>query len=322
VTSNRTNSQVAIFARNAHTAWKTLLQELLDNGQESKPRDQRTKELLGLQLRFTEGRQNLIADADRGLNYRFLVAQWLATVAGVEEKNLERYNKQLSKFEDDGRGGKYPSYGPRLLPQWPYVLKQLMDDRDTRQAVASIWEAQTMTGERWVPCTLSLQFMLRPRFQLLPQYDKKDERLFLHVIATMRSSDAFLGLPYDIFNFTQLANVIASALTLTLRQRIDVGEFVLNLGSSHLYERDWEKAKQVADRTDAGVHFIESPRLPPDLNHHLAGLQQLITQQPQPLESKDWSWWPWPWRQYVEAMEAQTSAEALKILRELERRNE
>lgn len=324
-----------------YKAWLLLLDELL-RAPVAAPRGLPCRERLGLQLRVRRGLANVVADPQRKLNYRFLVGQWLATLAGVEEKVLAPYNKYISRYEDDGHGGKYPSYGPRLRPQWPYVLKALADDPDTRQAVASIWEAQTSTccpecgggGKVYhrdegsppeetcprcqghgkfeinVPCTLSLQFLLRP--------DPLQRRPVLHTVVSMRSSDAWLGIPYDVFNFSMLANVLAASYAAIRRTRVEVGELVLNLGSSHLYEPHWETARSIV-AAPAGT-CLTSPLFPPGLDQPLALLEQLLTRQPAPLAEKDWGWLPWPWRTYVAALEKPTNAEALVVLTGADRR--
>jgi thymidylate synthase len=55
----------------------------------------------------------------------------------------------------------------------------------------------------------------------------------------MRSSDVWLGLPYDVFTFTMLQNLAAADLG------SEIGTFYMNLGSSHLYASNFEGAKAV-----------------------------------------------------------------------------
>jgi thymidylate synthase len=74
---------------------------------------------------------------------------------------------------------------------------------------------------RDIPCTLSLQFMWT-----------EGERLGLRV--SMRSNDVWLGLPYDLFQFTALQCAMADALG------VEPGPYVHTVGSLHLYARDEE----------------------------------------------------------------------------------
>ena len=57
------------------------------------------------------------------------------------------------------------------------------------------------------------------------------------MIATMRSSDTWLGWPYDVFNQSMTAAWIALETDKNLR----LGKLVLNCGSQHLYKHDFDK---------------------------------------------------------------------------------
>jgi thymidylate synthase len=76
----------------------------------------------------------------------------------------------------------------------------------------------------------------------------------------MRSSDAWLGWPYDIFSFS----MISAFLALRLRMRglkVDLGNVYLTAGSQHLYEKNYETARactrsdEVLDRTYAPLEL-------------------------------------------------------------------
>jgi thymidylate synthase len=58
----------------------------------------------------------------------------------------------------------------------------------------------------------------------------------LHLIGTMRSNDAYLGLPHDVFAFTMLQEIVARAVG------VELGEYIHFAGSLHLYAEHYEKA--------------------------------------------------------------------------------
>jgi thymidylate synthase len=206
-------------------AWDNALEMILEWGTESSPREMKTKEILGSQIIIADMRENILVNPIRGLNYKFMVAEWLWIMAGKDDvESIAKYNKQIAKFSDDGEifNG---AYGPRLAPQWEYVINSLRKP-DSRQSVATIW-TPSPTDSRDIPCTIAFQFLLR--------HD------VLHMIATMRSSDAWLGLPYDIFNFSQIGNGLAG------RMGVQPGCLTMQLGSLHLYENHWEQAYEVLD---------------------------------------------------------------------------
>jgi thymidylate synthase len=69
----------------------------------------------------------------------------------------------------------------------------------------------------------------------------------------MRSSDAWLGLPYDFFTFSMLSLDLAADLGAM------TGSLQMNLGSSHLYEEHYMQAEAVV----LSDQKSESLRVPP-----------------------------------------------------------
>jgi thymidylate synthase len=60
----------------------------------------------------------------------------------------------------------------------------------------------------------------------------------LHMFINMRSNDAFLGLPHDIFCFTMIQEIVARTLS------VELGSYKHVAGSLHLYDTDTEAAQQ------------------------------------------------------------------------------
>ncbi len=58
------------------------------------------------------------------------------------------------------------------------------------------------------------------------------------MLTHMRSNDAFLGLPHDVFAFTMLQELIARTLG------VELGPYSHAVGSLHLYQRDHKKARR------------------------------------------------------------------------------
>jgi len=229
-----------IMGDSAQAVWTTLLDHLLTQPEHYvHPRGVGTREILGVTLRVNDLRQNIIHHPVRNINYRFMVAEWLWMTFGRGDlAALAPYNGQVSRFTDDGLtlAG---AYGPRLTTQWDYVLHTLRRDPASRQAVATIWTPNPAPSKD-IPCTVAFQFLIR------------DGRL--NLIATMRSSDVWLGVPYDIYAFTQLAGCLAGELG------VDTGFFQLNIGSSHLYDDDVAKARHTLDTP--ALTGLGSPALP------------------------------------------------------------
>lgn len=161
-------------------------------------------------------------------SFRYAEAYWILS-GDNRVLGIERFAPSIAYFSDNGvvfQG----AYGPKVTEQLRYVIESIEKDGNTRQAVLNIWR-ENPRDSKDIPCTLNLQFLLR---------DSE-----LHCIANMRSSDVWLGLPYDIFNFTCIANYVR--LSLMLDEQPNLGSLTINMGSSHLYEMNVARAKAVAD---------------------------------------------------------------------------
>ena len=58
------------------------------------------------------------------------------------------------------------------------------------------------------------------------------------MLTNMRSNDAFIGLPHDVFAFTMLQELVARTLG------VELGAYSHAVGSLHLYQRDHKKARR------------------------------------------------------------------------------
>lgn len=283
--------------------WYDLLKELYHAPHYLvSPRGQRTREILNVQLTVNQALNNILIGEARGLNYRFMVAEWLWIYFGHSRVDLlARYNPKMAQFSDDGitlRG----AYGPRVgmhmnrttgvvSTQWTRVRDLLKKDRDTREAVLVIFQpGELIDATKDVPCTLTQQFFIR-----------NDT---LHGTVNMRSSDIWLGLPYDFFVFSMLLNVMSAELGL------EAGSLTFNLGSSHLYENFADSADALLELGPLSVGYLLSPQfgeLPPvQLN--------MVLEYPQPINETQ-RLMPVPWALYQAVLSSKTSVEALGWLR-------
>jgi hypothetical protein len=171
----------------------------------------------------------LVTVSARKLSYSFAAAEALAMLAGDDRVEvLAPYAPQVAQFSDDGIrfAG---AYGPRIVTQLNYVIMKLIEDRNTRQAVISIWTPNPKPSKD-IPCTLALTFSIRNGV--------------LNVHAFMRSSDAWLGLPYDLFNFAMIGVFITCAYNRRVDEedRLQLGTLYLTAASAHLYKDNYEQA--------------------------------------------------------------------------------
>jgi len=181
----------------------------------------------------------IITLESRNLNYSFMTGEAAWMLDGRNDvKTISSFMKGIVRFSDDGIYF-FGAYGPKIVSQLQYVLRTLKADQDSRQAVINIWR-ESPGSSKDIPCTLSLQFLLR----------KSSDKLWLHTIATMRSNDVWLGLPYDSFNFSAISFYLACLLR-SNGVSCNLGKLTINAGSRHVYESDFEKVEKALVTEDS-----------------------------------------------------------------------
>jgi len=211
-----------------NTEWCYTAKEILLHGDPAYTRDKAVTEILGKQT-SVDMNYPILTQANRELGYKFMFAEAHWILSGDNRvQNIAHYSRMIKDFSDDGVTF-FGAYGPKIVSQLGHVVKALQDDDETRQAVINIWR-ESPPPSKDIPCTISLQFLVR--------YNQ------LHIIDTMRSSDIWLGWPYDIFNMSMVARYVLSYLKEIDREvwdQVTLGKLYLNAGSMHLYNTEEQK---------------------------------------------------------------------------------
>lgn len=225
--------------------WLNAINDILTNGDLVSPRGKLTKEIPQRTIEV-DMRKPVLRVPDRSLSFKFMVAEAFWILSGDDRvETIAPYNKRIADFSDDGERF-FGAYGPKIVAQLPYIIEKLQADEDSRQAGLTIWrECPPQTKD--VPCTVAIFFNIRNR------------KLNCHVF--MRSSDVWLGVPYDVFNFSMLGHLVCGLLNerrLTA-DAVSPGRLFLTAASSHLYETNWGDAKMCLN---SDVHEqLETPKL-------------------------------------------------------------
>lgn len=185
-------------------------------------------EIINANIMLTDPTRNTMCDCKRKMPIRYAIGELLwYNSRNTSWKSIEPFSKFWKNISDDGVNVN-SNYGYCIrdkfgFDQWECAKQILKNDLNSRQAVIHIKEARNTVNNptKDLNCTIALQFLLR---------DNK-----LDLITTMRSNDIWLGLPYDLFNFTCMQIQMAMELG------VDVGTYYHNAGSLHLYKKDFEK---------------------------------------------------------------------------------
>lgn len=198
------------------------------------------RELRGVFLELINPRARLSRTETRGKPFSCL-GELCWYLAGSND--LAFIHHYLPKYDLEADGEKIcGGYGPRLfnwkgINQIENVKKMLLKKPSTRNAVIQLFDASDLASQhKSPPCTCTLQFMGR---------EGK-----LELIVHMRSNDAFIGMPHDIFCFTMIQEIMARMVGL------DVGPYKHVVGNFHLYQ---EKESEARAFVDEGYQSTLSP---------------------------------------------------------------
>lgn len=201
-------------------------------------------ELSGVVLEILNPRARLSRTEIKGTPFSCL-GEWLWYLSGSDDlKFIEYYIRDYGENSDDNLTV-YGAYGPRVfrranfagvlwsllrMPHRPFfwvrqfdnVAQLLKRKASSRQAVIQIFSGNDIIEQhKDIPCTCTLQFLVR--------------RGQLDLITHMRSNDAYLGLPHDVFSFTMFQEMMARTIG------IEIGRYAHFVGSLHIYEHNFEK---------------------------------------------------------------------------------
>jgi thymidylate synthase len=204
-----------------------LVKHVANSGKTVVSRGLATRELTAVSLIFPNVLNPLLpVGVGRGVNARLAAIEALQLISGIQRHDLiQSVTPGFDAVLVDQENPNYGAYGPRIIEQVGDCIDVLNADLTTRRAVIAIWNEKDLThvGDR--PCTVFLQFLVRD--------NGFGPALELHT--HMRSQDVWLGVPYDIFMFSQLQHTVAFILELP------VGQLAHHATSLHIYETDLPK---------------------------------------------------------------------------------
>ena len=186
------------------------------------------KELVAVHLVLSNPRARLSRTETRGKAFSCL-GELFWYLSGSDELDfISYYIPKYREFSDGGR--LLGAYGPRLINwdgvnQLDRIIELLAMKRSSRQAAIQVFDKQDLQIQKKdIPCTCTFQFMIR------------SDRL--NMITYMRSNDAFLGLPHDIFCFSMIQEIIAISLG------VELGDYHHMVGSLHIYDEHKKQCQQ------------------------------------------------------------------------------
>lgn len=217
-----------------------LQAEILKNGRSKPSRGiHDLKSIFGAQLRF-DMRYGFPLLTTKKMPFKTLLHELFWFVSGSSEvkylhdHNIHYWDGFLHEGSDDlGR-----VYGVQwrhwLRPdgsefdQLQWAIDQLKTNPNSKGIIVNAWNAGELDEMRLPPCHTMFQFDLT----------KGKLRLQLY----QRSSDVFLGLPFNVAQYAMLLHMVAYLIDAEPR------ELIVSIGNGHLYKNHIEQAKEQIKR--------------------------------------------------------------------------
>lgn len=226
-----------ISARTVDDLLRKTYRRIEKHGHEIAPTSGTAHEIFGVLLELRNPRARISRSQGRRRIFSAL-GEFCWYMAGSESLEfISYYLPEYANFAECADDGTVlGAYGPRLFnpdgsTQFDDVIAQLSENSDTRNAIIQVHDPLAVGKPT---CTLSLQCAVR---------DGK-----LSMMTFMRSNDAYIGLPHDIFAFSMFQELIARATD------NELGTYLHAVGSLHLYSNTKEVAARYLSEGWQQVH--------------------------------------------------------------------
>ncbi|MDP9837690.1 thymidylate synthase [Neorhizobium huautlense] len=236
---------------NANDMLAKLAGYVLTNGTRSAPRGSGTIETLGVSFTLTNPLAREITLASRKFSLPLALGELGWHIRGDDDvEALAYYAGAWRNFTDDGERVAGSCYGRKLMAvdasgssAWQRLVSLFKHDPSTRRATFSfINNDEDLEKSKDISCVSSIQFLLR------------NGRLDLFTF--MRSNDLFLGVPYDVFLFTYMQELMSLDLN------VELGEYHHYATSLHIYDKHVEDCRRIAEdrSSDEGLSIRSRSR--------------------------------------------------------------
>lgn len=232
-----------------------LLRYVLNNGDYTENRNGQTISKFGVLLKFNDI-NNFPLLTTKKVFFRGVLEELLWFIKGsydakeLQNKNIHIWDGNSSReyldnngFTNYNEGELGPIYGWQWrtfgkkyrnngdifgIDQIKYVITELEKENNSRRAIISAWNPLQLNEMALPPCHILYNF-----------YKNKNG---LSCLMTMRSSDLFLGLPFNIASTAILTTIISKIL------EINVNEIAISITDAHIYNEHIDAVKEQLNR--------------------------------------------------------------------------
>ncbi|ERL00713.1 thymidylate synthase [Pseudomonas asiatica] len=169
----------------------------------------------------------------------------------------------------------WPTKDGKTINQIDYVVNALKTNPNSRRILFHGWNVEFLPDEKVSPKENAKNGkMALPPCHLLYQFYVVNNKLSSHLF--IRSSDSFLGLPYNTASLACLTHMLAQQCDL------DVGEIVISLSDVHIYSNHMEQVKTQIAREPRQLPELKLLRKPASIYDYKFEDFELVGYDPHP----------------------------------------
>ena len=155
----------------------------------------------------------------------------------------------------------WPTKSGGSIDQLFNVVEQIKNNPNSRRMIVSAWNPEYVSHMALPPCHCLFQFYVAN--------GKLSCQLY------QRSADIFLGIPFNVASYALLTAMIAKT------SNLDVGDFIITLGDTHLYNNHIEQAKLQINRKPRKLPLLQIKKNK-NLEHYVFEDFQIENYKPHP----------------------------------------
>jgi len=252
----------AITASDLDEAYALTLQAVLHKGHRVIPgpvdgplQGKASRELIAFQVSIQDVRRRILINPSRAFNIIGAVARFTWMVAANNRlEDIAFYEPRVRRYSDNHLTVPGSDYGRRLFDPQPGlnqiqgVISTIERERGSRRAACVVWRPEdAVRDSNDIPCAFGTF------------YSARDGGLVSTTI--MRSNNAFLLLPYNVFEFSLISEMIAASVG------IDPLAYIHFAASMHVYDDQVPPAQEAIDayyhlERQKGSPMPPMPRMP------------------------------------------------------------
>ena len=247
-------------------AYLELLRDIRDNGVDRGDRTGTgTRSVFGRQLRFDLSDGFPLLTTKR-IHFKSVANELIWFLSGdtntqwLRENGVSIWDEWATESGDLGPvyGAQWHAWPTRdggTINQIDYVVDCLRHRPESRRILFHAWNVEYLPDEGVSPQdNVRAGRMALPPCHLLYQFYVACGALSAQLY--IRSSDVFLGLPFNIASVSLLVHMLAQ------QSDLGVGEVVVTLGDAHLYSNHWQQVGTQLERTPRALPALQIVRRP------------------------------------------------------------